>query len=309
LHQRGYAISLIPASRVNHEDSTEMPHHQADTEDYVRGEMDARAENDPVFFERYFGPPPSLGSIRPARDARSLLRGLVIAALYRPRQAFDLISRACVLLPTALVSLRERSRLLAMLLHLHRFSMICLRLPKNMRWRQFIRAHERIIKAEQMRWVAGHPMPALEIGADNARWPIDAIAPRAISGMHALERQDDVAYRWTCPVFLLRLAVPASGVLTLETRNLRPKINLSDIIVVVDGKLLSSGYLDYDDAGNLKLQIQPSPTFQGETDIVVIASELREPPTENAPGRRLGLPLFSIGFESCPAGDHLSPRP
>ena len=45
-----------------------MPSHHAETADYARGEMDARAESDPVFFEKYFGASPTQGPamIRPA---------------------------------------------------------------------------------------------------------------------------------------------------------------------------------------------------------------------------------------------------
>jgi hypothetical protein len=63
-----------------------------------------------------------------------------------------------------------------------------------------------------------------------------------------------------------------------------------------------------DDTGNLKLKMQPPLAFEGETD-VVIAGELREPASENGPGRRLGLPLFSVGFECDHMRDILLSRP
>ena len=49
-------------------------------------------------------------------------------------------------------------------------------------------------------------------------------------------------------------------------------------------------------AGNLTFDIKaPSPP-PCETDVVVIVRELAEPSADNQPGRRLGLPLFSISF-------------
>ena len=98
-------------------------------------------------------------------------------------------------------------------------------------------------------------------------------------------------------MFLLRVALAASkGVLTLETRNLRRPIDLSDIAVVVGGRILSSEDLEQDDIGNIKLNIQAASRLAGETDVVVIVRELCEPSTKNGRGRRLGLPLFSVGF-------------
>ena len=238
-----------------------------------------------------------------------MVRGLVTAALHRPRQAFDLASRACALLPTALVSLRERVQLVTALVEIDQLSTTYLPLPEEIRWKWFILAHEHAVRAEQMRWAARNPTPALKLGSENGRWPIENIGLRAISGVHTLEHLDDNAFRWTHPVFLLRLAAVLEGVLTFETRNLRPRIGLSDIIVVVGGKLLSSRNIEFDDTGNLKLKLQLSLALEGETDIVVISSDLREPASENGPGRRLGLPLFSVGFECDHPQNRLPPRP
>jgi hypothetical protein len=100
----------------------------------------------------------------------------------------------------------------------------------------------------------------------------------------------------------------AGGVLTLETRNLRSQIALQDIIVVVGGSLLPSEDFELDGIGNIKLKLQPPLALQGETDIVVIVRDLCEPSVKNGHGRRLGLPLFSVGFEPDDR-DGLFPRP
>jgi len=311
LHQRGHAISLIPASSVNHEDSADMATHHADTGNYVRGEMDARAETDPVFFERYFGPSPVQADdlVRPARYARSMLMGLLIAALRRPDKAFDLLARAGPLLPAAFASLRQRARLLAALTRVDQFSTTYLPLPETMRWKRFVLAHDRVVKAEQMLWVARNPIPALKAGPENGRWPIDKVGTHAISGVYVLEQLGEDAFRWTHPVFLLRLAPAAGGMLTLETRNLRSELSVSDIMVAVGGRFLSSGQIERDETGNISFGI-PAPSESGdEIDVVVIASELSEPPSEDGPGRGLGLPVFSIGFDSDHVQNGLPARP
>ena len=310
LHQRGHAIALIPASSANHEDSPDMPTHHADTGDYVRGEMDARAETDPVFFEKYFGPSPIQGRdlVRPG-FARSIIRGLVVAALHRPGEAFGLLRRAGAFLPTALVSLRQRARLLTGLIRADQFSATYLPLPEAMRQKRFVIAHDRVVSVEQMLWVARNPIPVLKTGPGNGRWPIDKVGTHAISGVHALERLDEDVFRWTHPVFLLRLAPAASGRMTLETRNLRNEPGLSDIMIVVGGKFLSSGQIERDDIGNVSFNIPAPSEPGGEIDVVVIASELCEPADQNGPGHRLGLPLFSLGFERDDVQDGLSARP
>jgi hypothetical protein len=311
LHQRGHPIALIPASSVSHEDSQDMSSHHADTADYVRGEMDARAESDPVFFEKYFGPSPTQARdlVRPARHARSMLRGLVVAALHRPGEAFGLLGRAAALLPTAFVSLRQRTRLLAALICVDQFSATYLPLPKAARLKLFVRAHERVVTAEQMLWVARNPTPAPKVGAERELFPIDKVGTHAISGLYALEQSGDDAFRWTHPVFLLRLAPACSGRLTLETRNLRSGLGPSDIMIVVGGKFLPSGQIERDGTGNISFGI-PAPSGPGdEIDVVVIADELREPADQNGPGRRLGLPLFLLRFDGDLVQDGLLTRP
>ena len=305
LHQYGHAIGLIPASRVNHEDSPDMPTHHADTGDYVRGEMDARAEIDPVFFERYFGPSPAQASdIRPARYARSILGALAAAALQRPGKARDLLGQAGRLLPTAFVSLRLRARLLAGLIRFDQFSTTYLPLPDHTRAKRFGIAHDRVVRAEQMLWVARNSIPALKVGPGKQQWPIEAIGEHAISGLHALEDHSQGMFRWSHPAFLLRLAPTVMGMLTLETKNLRGDLNLSDVMIVAGGKVLLPGQIERDGTGNISFNI-PAPSGPGaDIDVVVIASALCEPAGDNRPGRRLGLPLFSLVFD----GDHVPNR-
>jgi hypothetical protein len=306
LHQHGYAISMIPGSSVNHEDSPNMANHHDDTKNYVRGEMDARSQAEPAFFEKYFGASPVQADelVRPARYARSMLKGLVVAALHRPAKAFALLGRAAALLPTAFVSLRQRARLLTALIHVDQFA-ATLALPGALRWRRFVLAHRHVVKVEQMLWVARNSAPALRTGSGTGRWPIDKVGTHTINGVYALEQSGEDFFRWTHPVFLLRLAPACSGKLTLETRNLRSGLGPSDIMVVVGGRFLPTDQIERDETGNVGFGI-PAPSGPGdEIDVVVIADELREPADQNGPGRRLGLPLFSLGFDR----DALPARP
>jgi nucleotide-diphospho-sugar transferase len=298
MDRRGLIISALPRSSILHDDSPEISDHHHDTADYARGEMEARHVSDPGFFEAYFGPAPFQGSdmILSARHARSMARGLLAAALHRPGEAFHLLRQACSLLPRMLLSLRGRARLLAALTRADEYVVMHLPVPEPVRWRQFLLAHRRLIRAEQMLWMMRNPLPSLPIGPEHRKWPIAAISRYAIIGLHVLEQLNGDVFRWTHPVFLLKLAISNEGVLTLETRNVRSGIALSDIVVVIGPRILSPNDLALDDAGNLKLRIQALSTPAGETEIVVIVRELCEPRAKSGHGRRLGLPVFSVHF-------------
>jgi Nucleotide-diphospho-sugar transferase/Glycosyl transferase family 2 len=309
MHQRGLTISALPTSGIMHDDSQEISLHHDDTADYVQGEMDARAVSDPGFFEKYFGPSPLQGQnmIVPARYARGMVWGLAVAALHRPGQALHLSRQAFALLPAALMSLGDHARLLAAATRADEWLVMHLPGAEGVRWRRFLVAHRRLVRTERMLWIARHPPLPLQTGTGARKWAIAAIGRHAIIGLHALEYFDEKAFRWTHPVFLLRLALTADGVLRLETRNLRPQIGLSDIVVVVGGRIPKD--LSLDDAGNIRVTVEAPSTPVGEVDVVVMVRELCEPSAKSEPGRRLGLPLFSVGFERDKPQNGLPPRP
>jgi hypothetical protein len=312
MHQRGLTISALPTSGIMHDDSPEISVHHDDTANYVRGEMDARAVNDPVFFEKYFGPSPLQGQnmIVPTHYARSMVRGLVVAALHRSGPAFHLLRQAFALLPATLLSLRDRARLFAAATRADEALVMGLPLAEGVRWKRFRLAHRRLVRTEQMLWIARHPLPSLQTGTAERKWPITAIGQHAIIGLHALEHFDGKAFRWTHPVFLLRLTrATADGVWTLETRNVRPQIGLSDIVVVVGRRIPTPADLALDEAGNIKVTVEAPSAPVEEIDVVVMVRELCEPSTKSGPGRRLGLPLFSVGFECNNPQNVLPPRP
>jgi hypothetical protein len=235
------------------------------------------------------------GSSLPGSYARNILAGILAATWHKPRNASRFAKQALALAVPAFIGLHYRVKILDMLNRADEFAIMHLPLTENFRWNRFLSAHRRTVQIEQMLWVARHHSSPLQIRGGNDRLPIDKIGSQSIIGIHALEYIDDATFRWTQPVFLLRLALPGKGTATLETRNVRRGISLSDIAVVVGGRMLSSKDLALDDAGNIKFSIEAQASH--EADVVVIAPELCEPSTESGHGRRLGLPLFSVGFE------------
>jgi hypothetical protein len=228
-----------------------------------------------------------------------MIKGLALAAQHQPAQAFLRLKQALALLPTAQVSLRVRAKMLAALTRADEYAVMHLPLTEEMRWKRFLLAHHRVVRTEQMLWMAHNPLQPLHAGPEQRRWPINTIGPHAIVGLHALEYWDGDAFRWTNPVFLLRfLPVASGGVLTLETRNIGRSVSSSDLVIIVGGRVLSSKDIVLDDAGNIELGIEAGSLPSGEIDIVVIVREIYEPSTGDSIGRRLGLPLFSIKFAS-----------
>jgi hypothetical protein len=292
MHQCNLVIANVPTSRVIHDDSPEMSDHHDDTANYARGEMDARSRCDPAFFEHYFGSSPLHGGdlMLQARDARSMLRALLIAALDRRGDGRHLLKRAFALLPAALLGLRHRASLLGVLTRVDERVVMHMPWLERLRWRRFLLAHRRVVQATQMHWLARHPSLPLDARAGSGQWSIADVGQHAIVGMRALEHFGGQAFRWTGPVFLIRLARPAAtGRVMLETRKLRD-VALSDLVVVVGGRILASEDIAIDDSGNITFQIRRPLPQATETDIVVMVRELHDG------GRRLGLPLFSVQF-------------
>jgi hypothetical protein len=92
LHARGSQIGAVPDAAVVHLDSEGMRDHHADTADYVRGELEARSRNDPVFFERYFGHAQTWANpLRHQRHVvRRMARAVVAAAVAQPKRTAEL---------------------------------------------------------------------------------------------------------------------------------------------------------------------------------------------------------------------------
>jgi Nucleotide-diphospho-sugar transferase/Glycosyl transferase family 2 len=299
LDRRGIAISLLPESRVGHFLSQEMTKHHEDTADYVRGELAARAATDPGFFEGYFGPPPlQAPDMMQPGDTLRLLGGLLLAAALQPRKASRLLPLIGVLLPAAFAGLRTRARMLTALTRADEWLVMQLSGDKGWRWRRFVGAQRRVVRTEVMNWIARNPPADLQPAAHRTPLPPAALGSYAVAGLHALERWGTQAwFRWSQPLLLLRLAPHDEEILTVETRNVRGSIHRSEIVVIVNGKVLSPEQYSFDNEGNLKLRLSTTALLPASAVVAIIAPELREPPSQAGPGRRLGLPVFSVGFD------------
>lgn len=297
MHRCGRHIATLPASKITHEDAPEMAPHHEDTADYARGEADARAANDPAFFEKYFGPSPfqdDNGNLS-SRRARATISNVLRAALRKPRRALTLLRSGLAFLPAATLGPSLRARALAALTRFDEYAVMYAPIPKLLQRKRFLLAHRRVVRVEQLRWSIRNPPVALRVLEGPGRWPIDEIDQQTILGVHAIEHLDGTPFRWTRPAFLLRCSFSGSAVVTLETRGLRGRIDPAEILVANGGRIVEDIAVDAHE--NIGLHLRHGPDQAVESDILVIARESREPSTGDVPGRRLGLPLFSVSLK------------
>ena len=293
MNESGLNISTLPTAGIIHEDAPEISAHHDDTADYARGEANARTVNRPAFFEKYFGPSPlQNGSINPSSSrARGAILNALLASVRKPRLAPRLLRPILAFLPAAWPGLRARAQLLTVLTRLDEHLLMIPTISESLLWNRFLAAHRRVVRTEQLLWFAQHPSPALKLG----RWPIHEIDQQTILGVHAIEFRDGNAFRWTLPMVLLRCSYSGPIAVTLETQGLRGHIDHSDILIIAAGRIVDNVAID--EGHNIRFRLGYHPAQAAERDVVIIIRELGERSTGNMRGRRLGLPLFSVGLE------------
>jgi hypothetical protein len=116
-------------------------------------------------------------------------------------------------------------------------------------------------------------------------------------GFHLVERWGEDAFRWSGPVALVRLGLPAGTYeVRLETRGMRQPVSSLRLGVFFNRHQVPSSSLQWND-GLLSFRIDssmfdPSP----EQRLIVTCNPVR-PWKVGVPDRReLGLPIFSIEF-------------
>lgn len=289
LHERGWSVDVAVGARIIHVDSL-MDGFREDNGDFVLSGLDARADLPAPFFETYFGPSPvaGLGAL-PARTTRQLSGGLIRAFVADPMPAVHCIPAAGRLLPHSVLGLNHRIGTLRTLSRIGGWSVMHVPMPAELRWRMFIRAHRRLIRAEQLSWASRHPATALGPAVGAARCTADALGPGAVLGMHGLEQLDGLPFRWTEPVFALRVDLLAGlSQIRLETGSVRRPLARALRAIVVDGRRLPDRDVLVRDDGSFSVRVGRE--VAGPVWMTVVTRALREPG-----GRRLGLPLFAVG--------------
>src|SRR5207253_1236046 len=87
-------------------------------------------------------------------------------------------------------------------------------LPASLQWKWFVSAHKRVVAQTQGDWVREHG----SIGAPRKApmsLSIDVATPGDLSGVYGLEKFETKNFRWTWPVFVLRVD-PATNSLQIH---------------------------------------------------------------------------------------------
>jgi hypothetical protein len=294
LHARAVGIGAVPGAAVVHLDDPRMRDHHRDTADHARGELEARAESDAVFFERYFGHDPLWSNrLRHGRAAAGLMaRAVAAAAWRRPGRWPTLAAPLGALVLAALLGIGPRVMLDRVAIAWAELAVDRIPLPGAWRWRRFLRAHARVVRRERLDWIRRRgPVPP---PGGTGCWPVEALGPGAIVGVHGLEEWRGRRFRWTEPVVLLRLLPPGPHELRLETGGLRGAPDTVVVAAVAGGRVLPRALLASDAEGTLIVRCPGRWSAAARDGLVLVCGPLVPARAGSSDTRRLGLPVFSV---------------
>ena len=295
LADQGARIKHLEDAVITHELETEMAFALELGADFARGECIVRREQSPEFCERYFGPP-GLWERRYAYSgevARPVVDALRSAISNHPRDRRWLSRELAARMPARLAGARPRLAWERTTARLHQTMAAAWVIPFETRWRSYVSAQHRTVRATQLEEIAGErwlPPADSSAGAIGAS-DLDGV----LIGTQGLEEGSDRSFRWTEPVALLRVSSPAnSAVLRLETGGLRGD---------------PSGYLLGVYAGSMQIprdliasngeavEVRLSPRFASaaaDSGLVIISRPLVPSRNGSSDRRRLGMPVVEL---------------
>jgi hypothetical protein len=302
LHSRGVKVVNVPRAAVIHLDERSMTEFYDSTERYTRGEFIARSQIDPAFMERYFGDP-YLWTNRARLErgtALAMVSALIITARTSPRRSAALAGAFASLLGEVAGGVRLRIAMNRLMLAFYAMAIERLPMPDGMRFRHFLRSHQRVVRLAQLQWLHRNPMSSTAV-LSKGRRAIEELGPSEIVGVHGLEEFDGRRFRWTEPVAMISIAPrQAACELRLETGGIRGDPLASLIAVVIAGRALPRKYCTNDDKGTLTILL-PAPFAAAAKDGVVLICDPLSPAREGIPDpRALGLPIMSIAIVPLP---------
>lgn len=304
LDDQGARVGHVPEARVLHVHPDEIHEHHEHSADFAWGECEARRREGRDFFERYFGAAPGWVDQAPyqPRLARQELRALcscAARAAIRGRRDLPWLFRELLgRVPGALTGPRLRELGLRLDFSVSEYVAAKLPAPPDVRWRAFLRAQDRVLGLTQSRWVSqrgGGASPRPGVAGEQT---VETLAHDALMGVHALERHDRGAFRWTEPVATLRLARPGGpSRLRLATNGLRGTPHEHVRAVYLDGHKLPATGIASDGAA---LVVDLPAGRPGETSTLTLLSRPLEPRRlGSSDTRRLGLPVFGVALQEA----------
>jgi hypothetical protein len=308
LYSRGVKVQRVPGAAVLHLDERSMAEFCESTASYIRGELVARSRLDPAFLEHFFGDAYIWSNPRRFQrgTALALARALIAAARASPRRAAAHVGALVSLLAEAAAGLRLRIAVNSLTLALDAITIERLPIPEGLRWRRFLRSHQRTVRLTQLRWLLRNPVVATDAGLSEGRWAIERLGPNDIVGVHGLEEFGGRRFRWIEPVAMIRTAPrQTSCELRIETGGIRGDPLRSLLAVIVAGRALPRKYCTSDDRGTLTIHL-PAAFAAAANDGVALVCDPLSPRRAGTPDRRsLGLPVVSIAIAPAPQNGDL----
>lgn len=297
LHSAGHAMELVPGARTIHMDDHDLYGHHFDTIDFVRGESTARESEEALFFENYFGHNDT--SQNRLTNHPDFFREAFEAAsrfIYQRRRIpLGLVSNLLRLFSETArhsdfsIALNEAVTLF------EEGTLLYLPIPREWRYRWFVRAHRRVVETSANKWVREQSRPTTT-GLPNGTFAIAEIGPWSLGGFHSLESFDGRHFRWSGPFFTLRFSNDTSvQSVKLETGHLRGEHNTGIFYAACGGFPLPPSCLSFSDDGIVEVRIPNK--FAGRAKNFGLTFAVDPVPSsseESKEDRKLGLPVFSV---------------
>jgi hypothetical protein len=300
LYERGVRATLIPDAAVLHQDDSCMRDHRLATIDFVRGDLDARECNNTAFCERYFGFYHARWN-RLRRDPKiafAMVRAVVAAARAHPKRSIGLLRVLWFLLAGLVEGSAPRMAARRLSIALDEFAIEHLPIPEQWSYTRFVRSHRQIVRLAEANWIrTGSKPPAMPHAWQHC--DMAQLTPDTIVGIHGLEEHCGRTFRWTEPVFLLRVALSAGeNSLQIDTGSIRGDPFSYLLAVVIDGRVLPRTQLQSAN-GMLTISLTKESTAAARDGLIIVCSPL-VPARAGSPDRRIiAMPIQSIQITSA----------
>ncbi len=310
LHERGAKVGAVADAVVSHVYHDTLSEHHAHSADSARGECEARRVLDDDFCERYFGRLDAWSDRLRYRPA--LARHVTRALLSQGRRSIAATRRAAPMaselawiarelftwLPSSVNGALPRASWERLDFWVSAWATERLPLPSEMRWKGYLRAQERVVRATRFRWIHEHLATEPSLAPATGRWNARELDQEILIGAHTPEHLEDGWFRWTKPAAVLRLAAPPGRhQLRIDTHGMRgaPLDYLAGVHVA--GHPIPSSAIHGD---GVELIVDLPGRMGRSCEGIVLLCRPYEPRKDGSPDqRRLGMPIFSI--ELCPA--------
>jgi hypothetical protein len=306
LDHRNYRLGYAADAGVTHFNSTELDDLLSYVAEYREREEAYRAQCDVSYFARYFGDGSDSLELAASRGSAIVCGARTLAwalgRLDQPgrRNLARAMVRELVGCGWKLVSGPHVSGRLAC-----GWARCRLRLSRdaNARFRWFKRLWDATGGLARRRALARRPRSASAPtpGETRLAYAPAEMSVRALAGFHARESWDGRSFRWSAPLAWLRVDVPPGEYeVVIDTGGLRRFTEGTPLLLYLNGHRATT---------------PPGPHPSGSTRFTVRREMFREPSsqeiilacsrlsTEGPERRRLGVPIFGLGFQAAPPAD------